>query len=216
MIRSAFPHDRFSWGSRDLNYEEDPQAWREELSAKLAPARIRSTLAFAGLFQMTHEMIKRTVIDDVKGFFGYSPLNDGTWFSGRHTEIEYKRDVLALEPGRVFYASLLWLKDSEAITLTQVARLEEIYDYRHEVTHELARFIVDVDSEPDVSLLTEAVQIMRDISRFWVQMEKDIGTFDEYGDVDVAAVKPGSLLILDMCIHAYVEGLTLPAPTASE
>lgn len=44
---------------------------RARLEAKLAPARIRANLAFAGLFQFTHELIKRGVLDDVKGFYGY-------------------------------------------------------------------------------------------------------------------------------------------------
>ena len=56
---------------------------------------------------------------------------------------------------------------------------------------------------------------MRDISRFGVQVEKDVGRFDEYGDVDVNDVQPGSLLVLDMCIQAYVEGLNLPAAGTS-
>ncbi|MHA6694626.1 hypothetical protein [Homoserinimonas sp. A520] len=199
-----------------MSYESNPQAWRERLKAKLSPERVRSTLAFAGLYQMVHEMLKRTVIEDVKGFYGHSPLDDGTWLTGEHGKESYKRDVLALAPNAPFRASLEWLRTSEAITSTQVARLEEIYDHRHELTHELAKFIVDVDSEPDVDLLTDAVQIMRDISRFWVQVEKDIGTFDDHGDVDVNDVHPGSLLVLDMCIQAYVGGLNLPAAGTSK
>lgn len=199
-----------------MSYENDPQAWRERLQAKLSPERVRSTLAFAGLYQMVHEMIKRTVIEDVKGFYGHSPLDDGTWLTGEQGKETYKRDVLSLAPNAPFRASLEWLRTSEAITSTQVARLEDIYGHRHALTHELAKFIIDVDSEPDIDLLTDAVQIMRDISRFWIQVEKDVGTFDHYGDVDVNDVQPGSLLVVDMCIQAYVEGLTLPAAGTSE
>jgi len=46
------------------------------LEAKLQPARIRSTLAFAGLYQLTHEQLKRAVLDQVKGFFGHLVLDD--------------------------------------------------------------------------------------------------------------------------------------------
>lgn len=52
--------------------------------AKLEPSRIRSTLAFAGLFQLTHEMIKRSVLDDVKGFYGFSNAKGrSVWLLGR-------------------------------------------------------------------------------------------------------------------------------------
>jgi hypothetical protein len=197
-------------------YEESSQAWRERLNAKLAPERIRSTLAFASLYQMAHEMIKHTVVEDVKNFYGHIPLDSGTWLLGAQGKDMYKREVLVLNPGRPFLASLQWLQASEAITSAQVARLEEIYEHRHELTHDLAKFIVDVDSEPEVDLLTDAVHIMRDISRFWVQIEKDIGTFDDYGDVDVDMVQPGSLLVLDLCIQAYVGGLKVPAAGTSQ
>lgn len=43
-----------------------------------------STLAFAGLFQLTHEMIKRSVLDDVKGFYGFSNAKGrSVWLLGR-------------------------------------------------------------------------------------------------------------------------------------
>jgi hypothetical protein len=190
-----------------MSYADDPQTYIDQLKAKLEPNRIRATLAFAGLYQMTHEMIKHTVVDDVKAFYGHSAFDGGTWLGGDHAKARYTRDVLDLAPKQVFTASLEWLRSSEAISLSQVARLEEIYKHRHELTHELAKFIVDVDAEPDIDLLTDAVKIMRDISRFWIQIERDIGTFDDHGDVDVDAVQPGTLLVLNLCIQAYVEGL---------
>jgi hypothetical protein len=54
------------------------------LEAKLEPWRIRSTLAFAGLFQMTHEMIKRSVLEEVKGFYGFSyAMGTPVWLLGQ-------------------------------------------------------------------------------------------------------------------------------------
>jgi hypothetical protein len=191
-----------------MTLEDDPGAWREQLRSKLAPERIRATLAFAGLFQMAHEMIKHSVIEDVKGFYSYSAVDGGKWFWGDQGEQTYKRDVLSLAgQGQVFRASLIWLQNCSAITSAQVTRLQEIYDHRHELTHELAKFIVDVDAEPSVDLLIDAVQILRDVSRFWAQVEIDTGTFDEHGDVSVDAVQSGSVLVLDMCVQAYIEGL---------
>jgi len=39
--------------------DQDPEAYRQRLEAKLPPLRIRATLAFAGLYQVTHELIRR-------------------------------------------------------------------------------------------------------------------------------------------------------------
>jgi hypothetical protein len=95
----------------------------------------------------------------------------------------------------------------EAITLAQADRLGEIYDHRHDLTHELIKYVIDVDFEPDMDLLADALGILRDIRRFWTQCEIDIGSFGDDGDIDVEDVTPLSLAILSTCIQAYVEGL---------
>jgi hypothetical protein len=38
-------------------------------------------------------------------------------------------------------------------------------------------------------------------------VEKDIGSFEEFGDVDLDEVTPLSLAVLQMCIDAHVAGL---------
>ena len=55
----------------------------------------------------------------------------------RYDEAGYKAKVLDRAPKSRFRASLLWLVDVEAITLAQAVRLDEIYDHRHDLTHEL-------------------------------------------------------------------------------
>jgi len=49
--------------------------------------------------------------------------------------------------------------------------------------------------------------ILKSISRFWASIEKDIGSFDEFGDIDLDEVTPLSLAVLQMCIDAHVAGL---------
>ena len=180
----------------------------ERLEAKLEPARIRSTLAFAGLFQLTHEMIKRSVLDEVKGFYGFAnAMGAPVWLTGRDGEAAYKSKVLALDPNSPFRASLLWLVDSNAISSAQMLVLDRVYQHRHDLTHALDKYLVDVDFEPDVNLFVEAVSILRSISRFWTQIEIDIGTFDEHGDITADEAAPLSLVLLQMAIDAYAQGL---------
>lgn len=72
----------------------------ERLEAKLEPSRIRSTLAFAGLFQVTHEMIKRSALDEVKGFYGFSNvLGPPTWLLGPDGKAAYESNVDAYLDG---------------------------------------------------------------------------------------------------------------------
>jgi hypothetical protein len=190
------------------DYATDPMGYEERLKAKLQPARVRSTLAFAGLFQLTHEMLKNMVLDDVKAFYGYiSVRGDKVWLP-ESGELEYQRSVLTLAPKKPFQASLLWLRSMKAITAEQAARLDDIYAHRHDLTHELARYLTDPNLEPDFDLFIEALKTLRNLSRFWTEVEADIGTFEAYPELDLDEVTNGRILLLDLCISAYGDGLT--------
>ena len=182
---------------------QDPEAYRQRLEAKLRPERIRATLGFAGLFQMTHELIKVAVLDDVHQFY-WRGIEDGVMV---YDDLAYAENVLSRAPKNKFRASLLWLVEGHAITLAQADRLDDIYAHRHDLSHELIKYIVDPDFEPDVALLTDALTILKAIRRFWMSIEKDIGSFEDFGDVDLDEVTPLSLSILQTCIDAYVAGL---------
>src|SRR5690349_14687448 len=74
-----------------MRYHDDPEAYEQRLMAKLDPENIRATLAFAGLYQITHEMIKSEVIVQVHDFFLLGFNDDGFVYD----EESYRRDVLA-------------------------------------------------------------------------------------------------------------------------
>jgi hypothetical protein len=186
--------------------DQDGHVYRRRLEAKLRPERMRATLAFAGLYQMTHELIKTAVIHDVREFY-WRGLDDGAVI---YDEPAYAEQVLSRAQKDKFRASLLWLIDSGAITMDQADRLQEIYAHRHDLSHELMKYIVDPEFEPDVRLLSDGLEILACIRRFWTSIEKDLGSFDDIGDLDLDEVTPLSLLVLQMCIDAYVAGL--PAP----
>jgi hypothetical protein len=46
----------------------------------------------------------------------------------------------------------------DAITPEQAARLEDIYAHRHDLIHELARYLIDPDLEPHFDLFVESAQ----------------------------------------------------------
>lgn len=189
------------------DYATDPKGYEERLKAKLQPARVRSTLAFAGLFQLTHEMLKSMVLDDVRSFFGYVSVGgDSVWLpdSGK---VEYQRHVLDLHSNR-FTASLLWLQDMDALDADQAARLDDIYDHRHDLTHELAKYLVDPSLEPDFDLFIEALKTLKTLSRFWTEVEAGYGTFEDFLDLDLNDVINGRIMLMDLCITAFGDGLT--------
>lgn len=190
----------------------DSTEYAERLNAKLRPARVRSTLAFAGLFQLTHEMLKSMVLDDVKSFYGYSDIDGAIMWIPEDGHADYKRHVLDLHKDR-FIASLLWLQQMDALTADQAERLNDIYKHRHALTHELARYLIDPDLEPDVDLLVQALKTLTSLSQFWTRVEAGLGTFADHPDVDLNDVKGGRMLLIELCISAYTDSLTSTDPT---
>jgi len=184
--------------------DQDWDAYRQRLEAKLRPERMRATLAFPGLYQMTHQLIKIAVIDEVREFY-WRGIEDGAMV---YDEQAYAEKVLFRVPKNRFRASLLWLVDGHAITLAQADRLDDIFAC-HDLSHELIKYIVDLDFEPDVELFTDALATFAGIRRFWSSIEKDMGSFDDFGDVELDEVTPLSPYVLQMCIDAYVAGLPM-------
>ncbi len=172
--------------------------YRELLNAKLAPANVLATLAFAGLIQITFELAKQAIVDGVRDFYtiGFTPRED-----------RYARDVLSLNPQSKFLSSAQWLVKNEAITGAQVEVLERLRKHRHDIAHELAKYLVDLDFEPDIMLFGEALGVLRDIHRFWIQIEIDIGSFEAHGDVTVDDAVPGVLIALQFFIDSYVDSI---------
>ncbi len=100
-----------------------------------------------------------------------------------------------------------WLVKSGAIADEQTEILERLYVHRKDIAHELAKYLIDVEHEPDADLFIEALEVLRDIRRFWTQIEIDIGSFADHGDITVDDVQPLSLLALGTFIEAYSDGV---------
>jgi hypothetical protein len=87
-----------------------------------------------------------------------------------------------------------------------------VYAHRHALTHELVRYVIDPDAEPDVELLVEAIAILKDVHRFWIESEISIGGFiaadgTDFDDLDPDDVKPVQMMMLERSVSAYLDGL---------
>lgn len=201
-----------------VGYHDDPVGYEQRLRAKLKPDIIRGTLAFAGLYQIAHEMIKRAALDRVREFFCLDLNLDGTWSMVPDEQEQYRLRVLSLAPNK-FRASLLWLVNNDAITEVQADRLELIRDHRDDLVHELVKYVIDPDENPDIDLLVDALNTLKDLHRFWIDVELSTGGFflpdgSDVGDVEAEEVMPLSLMILQQCLDAYLEDAASGTPQA--
>jgi len=171
------------------------------IEAKLDAKHIRFTLAFSAIFQMVHEMIKHAVLDQVSSFYGQ---DEASKHFGLTNDAGYA-EVLRLAPKNKFAAHLTWLVNAGAIAPEHAERLDAVRRHRHDVTHEVVAFLVDPKRDPDVDLLVDAVTILDALTRFWTQIEADIGTFEDFPDVDVSEIRPVSMTVLGLCLEAVIE-----------
>ncbi|MFI7162839.1 hypothetical protein ACIBM3_10300 [Rhodococcus erythropolis] len=186
-----------------MELDDDEAAFQRRLEAKFVPDQIRATLGFAGLYQIVHEMLKQSVLIEVRECFRSGFDQSGP----RYDEEKFQRRVLALAPESRFKASLLWLVEAEAISLAQADRLDDIYAHRHALSHELIRFVVDPDFDLDLDLFIDAVTILKALDRFWARIARDAGIFDRADDGEVDDAVSISMMVLQRCINAYAEGL---------
>lgn len=125
------------------------------------------------------------------------------------------RRVLVRAPKNKSRASLLWLVEGDAITLAQADRLDDIYAHRHDLSHELIKYVVHTDFKPEVELLTDALAILNPSGASGRALKRTSARL-KLGDVDLDEVTPLALVVLQMCIDAYVAradpiGVALPS-----
>jgi hypothetical protein len=171
---------------------------RGQVEDTLSAEHIRATLSFAGLYQITHELLKTIVLDRVREFYGV----DQPARANPYGRPRYQAEVLVLDPSSHFRASLMWLVHATAISQEQADRLDEIYSARQRVTHDLLVNVADPDYLPDIDLFKDALRILTDVHGFWAQMAVDTGRFEHFADVADDDVNPPWAWLLWQCIDA--------------
>lgn len=172
--------------------------YEERLRAKLAPETIRVILSYAGLVLLLYEELKHEVVDEVRDFYTFDETFD---------EADYARDVRSLNPRSLFRASAQWLLKSGAITADQIEVLERLYEHRKDVAHELIKYLIDVDSEVDADLFIQALEVLKDIRKFWTQVALNEGMIGIPEGTTADEIAPLSSLVLQNVFDAWVEGV---------
>jgi hypothetical protein len=169
-----------------------PDDYEKRLRAKLAPERMRATLSVAGVILIVHEEAKHAVIDRVRDFH----------WGDKET---YARDVTSLDRNP-FRASAKWLVNNEVITDAQMEVLEKFGAHRHKIAHGSMNYVLDPNAEPDLLLLAQALQVLGDIHRFWIQVELD--TFaDHYKNATIDDTESPLMSFLTMITQVATDSL---------
>jgi len=167
--------------------------YAERLAAKLAPGSTFLALSRAGSFLCAYELIRSEIVDGVHNFFGRGFDETGLLYD----EAEYQRSVLARNPKSKYRASCAWLVEMGALTVKQIAVLEDIYRHRQEIAHELPKLLIDPDFEVRTDLLQAAVKCIQRLGVFWGSIEVDTNPDFDGADADCESIKSGSMLLME-------------------
>lgn len=121
------------------------------------PDLIKKHLKIASLYLAGYELLKSSIIDDVKDFFIVSDYN---------AEVVQKHKKL-------FEASCLWLAKVGAISQNDVIELQSIREHRNKIAHDLPTLLIDDEYNIDISLLRKMKYYIDTIGKFWVKLYTD-------------------------------------------
>ena len=107
------------------------RAWEKFLN----PEILKSNLVACSLFIATYEILRTSIIDQIKSFFTQG-------FDGSNWTLspDYQVKVLSLNKSP-FLASQLWLKEMAAINDSDVAAIQQIHDHRNVLAHDLPKVL---------------------------------------------------------------------------
>jgi hypothetical protein len=176
--------------------------YRERVESKLKPEVMGLALIRSGALLTGYELVKTSILEDIKSFYSVGISGEGVAHDTR-----YERDVLTLAPNK-FEASVEWLVRNQALDRAHVDILNSVRSHRHEVAHELARFLVDPDADVNVELLSALHRVMRALDRFWGSIEIDVNPDLDGREVNPEDIHSGSRLLFDYLLQ--ISGVDIP------
>lgn len=155
---------------------------------------MRTNLLMVSLYLAAFEILKSTVTDRTENFFTFDYVNGQPRLHPKYQEVT----SLNKNPLR---ASLMWLKQNDAITSNDVLMFDAIRQHRNELAHQLPHFLIDTSRNVNIQNFENIRYLLRKIETWWIQ-QVDIPANSDYDGVEINAedIQPGSVIVLDAII----------------
>lgn len=162
----------------------------------LDPEVLRPSLFLATMFITTFEILRDSIVDDVRGFY-----TNGFDEHGPTVGAEYQSEVLSKNKSPL-YASLQWLRENDAIDDEDLIIFEKIKSTRNQLAHQLFAVVTGQVESAHETQFTDLVGLLRKIGVWWV-VNVEIPTNPDFDgqEIDEAGIVPGSVLSLQMLIE---------------
>lgn len=161
----------------------------------LDPEVVRPSLFLATMFITAFEILKDSIVDDVRGFY-----TNGFDEQGPTVGAEYQSKVLSKNKSPL-YASLQWLRENDAIGEEDLATFEKLKSTRNQLAHQLFAVVTGQVESAHEAQFAHLVALLRKIGVWWV-VNVEIPTNPDYDDqeIDEESIVPGAVLSLQMLI----------------
>jgi hypothetical protein len=161
----------------------------------LNPKTLQSNLIAASIFITSYEILKNSIIDQIKSFFTHGFDENGPIVSE-----SYEKKVLMLDGKRnVFRASIAWLKANDVIDVADEQSITELTDHRNQLAHQLPKFLAESGKDVELARLEILVALVTKIDRWWI-INVELAIRD---DIDPDQVQPerivsGNMIFLQL------------------
>lgn len=171
--------------------EDTQQSWEKYLN----PEVLRANLIEASIYITAFEMLKETIVERIRDFY-FIGFDD----TGIKTDPKYYSEVLS-ENKSPIYASLHWLKQSNAIGDDDILAFERVKQCRNTIVHELNHMLA-AGLPPDLSeRFSEIVSLLNKIEKWWI-VNVEIPTNPDLAEKEIIEeeIVPGPILGLRMLL----------------
>jgi hypothetical protein len=162
----------------------------------LDPDVVRPSLFLATMFITAFEILKDSIVDDVRGFY-----TNGFDENGPTVGHEYQSEVLAKNRS-LLYASLQWLRENDAISDEDLITFEKLKITRNQLAHKLFAVVIGQAESAHEAQFADLITLLSKIGKWWV-INFEIPTNPDFDgqEIDEAGIVPGTILSLQILIE---------------
>jgi len=176
------------------------QSWERFLN----PDTLRSNLIIASIFLAGFEILKQSIVGRIEDFY-----STGFDSSGITIDPKYETEVLGKNRSPV-YASLEWLRESQAIDDVDYASFDSIRQTRNKIAHQIAQMLSGGLPEDYLIQFHNMVSLLAKIEKWWI-VNVEIPTNPDFdnAEIDEEGIMPGPVitirLLLDIALGSENE-----------
>lgn len=163
-----------------------------------SPELTKSILMAAAIYLLTYELLKSSIIGEIKNFFGV-----GVGYENQTMQQKYESEVLSLDKS-VFVAPCKWLHKMEAITQEDIQTILSLRELRNKIAHQLPDYLIDANANITVDELRKIYNILVKIDSWWIRevelpANPDFAHFD-HEEIETLVVHSGPMIVVSHLI----------------